>query len=116
MHTFSMRYARSSKKQDPTQEEMKRRIILENVCDSSMEIEVIFDRLQLDLRDVLHLQPDDVIPLAKRVDSDVLVMVDKIPWFTAKLGQTKQKKAVRLTNIVSNGEEVVEWQTKEASS
>ena len=47
-----------------------------------------------------------VIPLAKRVDSDVLITVDQIPWFTAKLGQTKQKKAVRLNDIV-NGDEVI---------
>ena len=54
----------------------------------------------------MQLQPDDVIPLAKRVDSDVLVTVDKIPWFTAKLGQTKKKKAIRLNDILS-GDEVV---------
>lgn len=116
MHTFSMRYARTTKKQNPTQEELKRRVILENVCDSSMELRVIFDQFQIDLRDILHLQPDDVIPLAKRVDSGVLVTVDNTPWFMAKLGQTKSKKAVRLTNIVTNGEEVVQWETKEASS
>ena len=71
-----------------------------------MELRVIFDRFQLELRDIMSLQPDDVIPLAKRVDSDVLITVDQIPWFTAKLGQTKQKKAVRLNDIV-NGDEVI---------
>lgn len=119
MHTFSLRYVRTSKRQDPTREEMKKRIILENVCESNMEIRVIFDQFQLDLRDIVHLQPDDIIPLAKRVDSSVLVTIEEVPWFTAKLGQTKKKKAIRLQNIVStngNGEEVVQWETKEASS
>ena len=64
----------------------------------------------------MQLQPDDVIPLSKRVDSEVLVTVDKVPWFTAKLGQTKKKKAIRLCNIVTNGEEVVQWEKKEANS
>ena len=116
MHTFSLRYARTSKRQDPSREEMKKRIILENVCDSNMEVRVIFDQFQLDLRDIMQLQPDDVIPLSKRVDSEVLVTVDKVPWFTAKLGQTKKKKAIRLCNIVTNGEEVVQWEKKEANS
>lgn len=106
MHTFSLRYARPAKHQDRDKEEQKKRIILENVCESEMEIRVIFDRFQLELQEIMHLQPDDVIPLAKRVDSDVLVTVEKIPWFTAKLGQTKKKKAVRLNDILS-GDEVV---------
>jgi flagellar motor switch protein FliM len=106
MHTFSLRYARPAKHQDRDKEEQKKRIILENVCESDMELRVIFDRFQLELRDIMSLQPDDVIPLAKRVDSDVLITVDQIPWFTAKLGQTKQKKAVRLNDIV-NGDEVI---------
>ena len=106
MHTFSLRYARPAKHQDRDKEEQKKRIILENVCESDMEIRVIFDQFQLELQEIMQLQPDDVIPLAKRVDSDVLVTVDKIPWFTAKLGQTKKKKAMRLNDILS-GDEVV---------
>lgn len=119
MHTFSLRYARTSKRQDPSREEMKKRIILENVCESNLDIQVIFDQFQLELQEIMQLQPDDIIPLAKRVDSDVLVTIDQIPWFTAKLGQTKKRKAIRLQNIVStngNGEEVVQWERKEASS
>lgn len=106
MHTFSLRYARPAKHQDRDKEEQKKRIILENVCESDMEIRVIFDQFQLELQEIMQLQPDDVIPLSKRVDSDVLVTVDKIPWFTAKLGQTKKKKAIRLNDILS-GDEVV---------
>ena len=64
----------------------------------------------------MQLQPDDVIPLGKKVGSDVLVTVGKVPWFTAKLGQTKKKKAIRLNDIVTNGEEVVQWEKIEASS
>ena len=106
MHTFSLRYARPAKHQDRDKEEQKKRIILENVCESDMELRVIFDQFQLELQDIMQLQPDDVIPLSKRVDSDVLVTVDKIPWYTAKLGQTKKKKAIRLNDILS-GDEVV---------
>lgn len=118
MHTFGLRYARATKRQNPTREEMKRRIILENVCESNMDIKVIFDQFQLDLQDVLHLQPNDVIPLMKHVDSDVLVLIEDNPWFTAKLGQTKKNRAIRLQSVVTkgNGEEVVQWEKKETAN
>ena len=95
-HTFGLRYARPSKKQDPHREMLKKRIILENVCESDMDIRVIFDQLQLELHEIMQLQPDDVIPLGKKVGSDVLVTV--------------------LNDIVTNGEEVVQWEKIEASS
>lgn len=109
IETFSLRYARPTKKQDKDKEEAKKRIILENVCESEMAVRVIFDEFQLQLQDALQLQPNDVIPLAKRVDSDVLVTIEDIPWYTARLGETKKKKAIRLDQIITKGEEVAPW-------
>lgn len=116
IETFSLRYARPTKKQDKDKEEAKKRIILENVCESEMAVRVIFDEFQLQLQDALQLQPNDVIPLAKRVDSDVLVTIEDIPWYTARLGETKKKKAIRLDQIITKGEEVAPWETKKASN
>ncbi len=113
---FNLRYARTAKKQEPEREKAKKRIILENVCESDMEIKAIFDEFKLDLQDVMQLQPDDIIPLNKSIDSDVLITVDKTPWFTAKLGESKQKKAIKLQNIVLNGNEGVQWQKSEADN
>ena len=112
--TFSLRYARTAKKQEPAREEAKKRIILENVCESDMEIKAIFDEFKLELQDIIQLQPDDIIPLNKSIDSDVLITVDKAPWFTAKLGESKQKKAIKLQNIVLNGNEGAQWEKSEA--
>lgn len=98
---FAVRYTRSAKRQDPEREQNKRRIILENVFESDMEMKVIFDEFTMELRDLLSLQPDDVIPLSKNIQSDVLMEVDNIPWFTAKLGETKGKKSVKLNNPLS---------------
>lgn len=114
--TFSLRFARSSKKQDPAKEEMKKRIILENVCESNMEIKAILNEFRLDLQDIMRLQPDDIIPLNKSIDSDVLITIDKIPWFTAKLGESKQKKAIKLQNIVTDGDEGVQWEKSKSSN
>ena len=114
--TFSLRFAHTTKRQDPQKEEAKKRLILENVCESNMEVKVIFDQLKLELRDIMQLQPDDVIPLGKPIDSDVMVTIGKVPWFTAKLGETKQKKAIKLQNILNSGEEVVQWEKRGTSS
>ena len=57
--------------------------------------------LSLDLRDILQLQVSDVIPLNKSIDSDIEVLVDNTPWFNAKLGERKAKKAVKLGNLIS---------------
>lgn len=77
--TFSLRYAHSTKRQDPEREEAKKRLILESVCASKMEMKVLFDQFQMSLQDIMQLQPDDVIPLNKSIHSDVLVTIDKIP-------------------------------------
>lgn len=114
--TFSLRFAHNTKRQDPHEEENKKRIILENVCESEMEVKAVFDQFKLGLGDIMQLQPDDVIPLNKPIDSDVLITIDKVPWFTAKLGETKQKKAVKLNNLVSNGDEAIQWEKSETSS
>ena len=110
MDTFSMRYMHSAKKQDQEKEELKKRIILENVCESQMEIKAVFDQFKLSLQDIMQLQPDDIIPLNKPIDSDILLTVDKNPWYTAKLGETKQKKAVKLQNIIDKRDEGVKWE------
>ncbi len=93
---FTARYARTTKRQDPEREQAKRRLILENVLDSNMEMQAVFDRFSMDLKDVLQLQPQDVIPLGKNISSDILVWVEGVPWFSGKLGETKGKKSVKL--------------------
>lgn len=100
MDTFIARYARTTKRQDPEREQAKKRIILENIFDSDMHIKAVFDEFPMELRDILQLQPQDVIPLGKSINSDILVWVDGIPWFTAKLGETKGKKSVKLNHPV----------------
>ena len=101
---------------DPQKEEAKKRLLLENVCESDMEIKVVFDKLKLELRDIVQLQRDDIIPLSKSIESDVLVSIGKVPWFSAKLGETKQKKAVKLQNILSKEEDVTQWEKEKTIS
>lgn len=97
---FSLKYTRSSKKQSMENEEAKKKIIFDTLTDSNLEVKAVLAEMQLDLRDIMQLQPEDVIPLHKNIRSDISILVDNIPWFYAKLGETKTHKAVKLNNQI----------------
>ena len=113
---FNIRFAHTPKRQDPLKEKTKRQVILETVAESEMEMKAVFDQFSMPLQEIIQLRPDDVIPLNKPIESDVLITVDKIPWYTAKLGESKQKKAVKLNKFLSNGDEGTQWKTSAPSS
>lgn len=98
---FSIKYARTFKRQDPEQEEAKRDMIFERLTDSDLEIKAVLDQFQLNLSDVMNLQLADVIPLNKSINSDIDIVIDDVPWYSAKLGKVKMKKAVKLNELIS---------------
>lgn len=96
---FSMRYTRISKRQSTNAEKMseeRKQHIFGSLVDSPLEVKAVLTDAQLDLRDILQLQVDDVIPLNKNIHENISILVDGENWFDAKLGQTKTKKAVKL--------------------
>ncbi len=107
---FSRKFTKVKKQQDPAQEKIKKQMILENVCESDLQMTAMFDRFSMPLNEILSLQPMDVIPLHKTVDSDIDIEIDDAVWFTAKLGETKKRKAIKLNNIVEQTEMVVNGQ------
>lgn len=96
---FSSKYVRTSKKQDVEKEVIRRQTILNSLTESDLEMRAVLQELQLDLQEVLNLQVNDVIPLNKKVNSDIIITVEETPWFTAKLGETKTRKAVKINNL-----------------
>ena len=97
---FSVRYTRGNKRFDPDKEQARKELILQTVCDTDLKINAIFDTFQMDLKDILQLQPEDIIPLTKGIHEDVSVMLDGLPWFSAKLGEVKKKKAIKLNKVI----------------
>lgn len=99
---FTVKYARAgSKRPDQEKEQMQKRLILENIVESDMELRAVFDEFTMELQDVMQLQEADVIPLGKDIGDDISMWLDGIPWFTAKLGETKGKKSVKLNHPVN---------------
>lgn len=97
---FSIKYSRAVKKEDEL-ETARKQLIMGQIYNSELEVKAVLDNFQLELQDVIQLQVDDVIPLPKNINSDITIMVDDSPWFNAKLGEVKLKKAVKLNNLRS---------------
>lgn len=101
INSFSIKYSRAGKRQLMENEIAKKQLIMEELNDSDLEIKAVLDEFQLDLRDIVQLQVHDVIPLNKNINSDIYISVDDTPWYSAKLGECKLKKAVKLKNLIS---------------
>lgn len=98
---FSSKYARATKRHFKEIEEQKKQKIMDSLTESDLEIKAVLHEMQLDLKDILQLQVADVIPLNKKINSDIYITVDNSPWFKAKLGETKIKKAVKLSGLIN---------------
>jgi flagellar motor switch protein FliM len=60
----------------------------------------VFDQTTFDVADALRLRPNDIIPLTKPLNGIVRVEVDSEPWFTAQLGEFRNRKAVKIIELI----------------
>ena len=98
---FSVKYSRSEKHHDAHKEQQKKNIILEYLKESDLEVEAILDSCQMELSDVGMLQPGDIIALNKKINSNINVTIEGIPWCTARMGEVDQMKALKLVDILA---------------
>ena len=98
MESFTSKFMRFTKRTDQDKASRTKRIF-NSVAQSDLEIKAVLDDIQIDFYDLMQLQIGDVIPLNKKINSDIVLKVDDIPWFNAKLGETKLKKAVKITSL-----------------
>lgn len=102
---FTSKYARISHKMSNERlETMSKDLIKDTLDDSDLIVRVVFDETTIDVADALRLRPDDIIPLSKPLDGIVTVEVDSAPWFTAQLGSSRSKKAVKIIDAVDRAE------------
>lgn len=100
----SNKYGKNTQRQDANKEKLRRDVIYESLSGTDLELKAILGSVQLDTQDVVNLQVSDVIPLNRKIDSDIFVTVDDVPWFTAKLGEQRIKKAVKICDILPAAE------------
>ncbi len=101
INTFNGKYAHVVKKQDPDKEKEKQEQLMELLKQSDLVLEAVLDNSQMSLGDVSQLQVNDVISLGKRIDGDIIINVEGIPWYTAKLGVVGKKKAFKIVDAIT---------------
>lgn len=101
IESFSVRYVRAAKKQDPEAETAKKNIIMEGIVSSDLEVKAVLDNFQMRLKEIVQLQAGDVVLLNKNIHDDVTVLVDSEPWYTAKLGESGMKKSIKLNRSLA---------------
>ena len=99
--SFSTKYAMTSKQQAPEKEKAKKDLVMDYLKQSDLLVEAVLDQCQMTFGEVMALQVNDVISLSKRIDSDIFVTVDGVPWYNARLGESRSKKAVKLVDSIA---------------
>ena len=100
MQKFVTRIHKTTRKMhDASKEEERRDSIMTTLNQSSLTIKAVLDETQLQLSDILHLQVDDIIPLPKNIDDNVVLRIGERDWFDGKLGIFNNKKAVKIENV-----------------
>ncbi|MEF9983554.1 MAG: flagellar motor switch protein FliM [Oscillospiraceae bacterium] len=100
MGKLSTRTMRANRRPDEQKEQQKKDNIIESIKNSELNVRAVIGELDLSLNDILHLQVGDIIQLDKSVNDDVVVYIEKSPWFTGKLGTKKKRKAIRINQII----------------
>lgn len=102
MAKFSDRFAKNGKKFDVNKDNERREEILNGIKNSKLRIDAILSETQVDLYDILTLQPGDIIPLNMSISDNVTVKIGEHIWFDGKLGEKNDHKAIKIDNIYKN--------------
>lgn len=71
------------------------------VSGAPVELRAVLAKTFIAMQDLLTLQPGDLITTSQPIDRDIVVQVEGRNKFTARLGQIRSKKALRLTKVMS---------------
>lgn len=90
---------RGRKSPDVVKEQERKDTIMGALNQSALDIHAVLDETTLQLSDVLRLQVNDIIPLGKSIDGNVVLKIGDRQWFDGKMGTFNNKKAVKIENV-----------------
>lgn len=102
MGKFISRYTRNGRKIDAGREQDRRDSILRGITTTELVVKAVLGEINLDMYEVLTLQVNDVIPLDKKISSNITVKVGDRVWCDGKLGTYNNKKAIMIENFLEN--------------
>jgi flagellar motor switch protein FliM len=88
------------------------RRLTRNVSNAPIEVRAFLAQTTIRMKDLLTLQPGDLITTDKESTEDVLVQVEGKKKFLAQVGQFRGKRAIRLTRILRQAEVPAETAVK----
>ncbi len=87
------------KNTDLSREMERKETIMNTLNQTSLTLTAVLSETQLQMSDVLHLQVNDIIPLDKNINGNIVLRVGDATWFDGKLGVLNNKKAVKIENV-----------------
>jgi flagellar motor switch protein FliM len=78
--------------------------LYENLLRLGLEIRAVLAEPPLTVRQLLELEPGDVIPLGRPTTAPAVVEIEGVPRFTAQPGVTGSRRAVRILAVLPKGE------------
>jgi flagellar motor switch protein FliM len=77
-----------------------RRAIERLVFNSEIEVKAMLGHSQITVRDLINLEPGDVIVLNKKADEPVEVLVEGVPKYLAKMGIYRDHLALQVESFI----------------
>ncbi len=100
MIKYGEKTVRSNKRNDVVREKERKEEIMHEIKNSPLTLSATLCETSIDLRDILNLQVNDIIPLNANINNNVKVKVGETIWFDGKLGLLHNRKAIKLDNII----------------
>jgi len=110
---LSQKYSQGTRQQDQDKEQKKQELLMDYLKRSDLNIEAYLDRCTMSFEEVTDLRVDDVLMLNKRIDDDIEVHIEGMPWYSARMGESNNKKAIKL--VKSLGDPKKEEQREDAN-
>ncbi len=100
--SYDAKFVKSSKRDDPKTEKTRRDNILMQLRDTPLTVTAVLGGTRVSLRELLELQPGDVIPLNTRVGpGSITVNVEKLEWFKGTMGTARKQYAVKIEKALT---------------
>jgi len=99
---LSQKYSQGTRQQDQDKEQKKQELLMDYLKRSDLNIEAYLDRCTMSFEEVTDLRVDDVLMLNKRIDDDIEVHIEGMPWYSARMGESNNKKAIKLVKSLGD--------------
>lgn len=98
---FDSKYVKVNRKADPKEDKRRKEVVLATLKDTPLTVSAILGKADITLRDLVQMQPGDVIPLNSPVEGNsITVNVEKLKWFAGSIGVKKKNYAVKIGKVL----------------